>query len=74
MLCTQPNICLAIGLISRCHNNPGLDVWQAVKRVERYLRGTADLVLCYQGKTSSLRGYSNVNLVSHLDESRSTSG
>jgi len=49
MLCTRPDICFVVGLMSRYQSNPGQAHWQAVKRVERYLRGTANLVLCYQG-------------------------
>ena len=44
MLCTQPDICFAVGLVSCYQSNPGLAHWQAVKRIFRYLRGTSDLV------------------------------
>src|SRR5215469_13421401 len=49
MLCTRPDLCYAVGLISRYQTNPGLKHWQAVKRILRYLRGTADYRLCYHG-------------------------
>ena len=58
MLCTRPDICFVVGLISRYQNNPGTADWQAVKMIMRYLRGTTDLVLCYQGEDLKLRGYS----------------
>ena len=51
MLCTRPDICFAVGLVSRYQSNPVTAHWQAVKRIMRYLRGTTDLVLCYQGGT-----------------------
>jgi len=57
MLCTRPNICFAVGLVSRYQSNPGLAHWQDVKRIMRYLRGITDLVLCYQGGDIKLRGY-----------------
>ena len=51
MLCTRPDICFAVGLVSRYQSNSGLTHWQTVKRIFRYLR-TSDLVLCYQGGNS----------------------
>jgi len=61
MLCTRPDICFAVGLVSRYQSNLGTAHWQAVKRIMRYLRGTTDLVLCYQGGDLKLRGYSDVD-------------
>ena len=46
---------------------------RAVKRIIRYLRGTTDLVLCYQGGDLKLRGYSDTDWGGDLDESKSTS-
>ena len=37
MLCTRPDICFAVGLVSRFQNNPGPAHWKAVKRILRYL-------------------------------------
>ena len=47
MMCTWPNICYAVGLVSTFQSNPGLAHWKAVKRILRYLKGTADYILCY---------------------------
>jgi len=74
MLCTRPDICFAIGLVSRYQSNPGFAHWQVVKRIFQYLRGTSDLVLCYQGGDLKLRGYTDADWGDDLDESRSTSG
>jgi len=49
MLYTWPDICFAVGLVSCYQSNPGPAHWQAVKRIFQYLRGTSDLILCYQG-------------------------
>ena len=38
MLCTRPNICYAIGIVSRYQSNPGLAHWIAVKHILKYLR------------------------------------
>lgn len=50
MMCTRPDICYAVGLVSHFQSNPGQAHWRAVKRILRYLKGTLDHVLCYQGK------------------------
>ena len=49
MMCTWPDICYAVRLVSRFQSNPGLAHWKAVKRILRYLKGTMDYILCYQG-------------------------
>jgi len=73
MLCTRPDICFAVGLVSRYQSNPGPTHWQAIKRIICYFRGTTELVLCYQRGDLKLRGYSDANWGGDLDESRSTS-
>ena len=50
MMCTHPDICYAVGLVRRFQYNPGIEHWMAVKRILRYLKGTTDYVLCYQGR------------------------
>jgi hypothetical protein len=74
MMCTRPDICYVIGLVSRFQSNPGLAHWKVVKRILRYLTGTMDYVLCYQGLDLRLIGYSDANWGSDLDECKSTSG
>ncbi|XP_074293025.1 secreted RxLR effector protein 161-like [Silene latifolia] len=74
MLCTRPDICYAVGLVSRYQSNPGPAHWQGVRRILRYLCGTSDFVLCYQGGDLSLIGYSDADWGGDLDESKSTSG
>ena len=74
MMCTQLDICYAVGLVSRFQSNPGLAYWKAVKRILRYLKGMIDYVLCYQGSDLCLIGYSDADWGSDLDERKSTSG
>eukprot|EP00253_Pinus_taeda_P014924 PITA_14924 len=50
MVCTRPDIAHAVGVLSRFMSKPGKEHWTAVKRVFRYLRGTSDYGLCYQGR------------------------
>jgi hypothetical protein len=45
-----------------------------VKRILRYLRGTTDYMLCYQGRDLRLRGNSDADWASDLDERKSTFG
>uniref|UniRef100_A0A2N9ER43 Integrase catalytic domain-containing protein n=1 Tax=Fagus sylvatica TaxID=28930 RepID=A0A2N9ER43_FAGSY len=73
MLCTRPDICFVVGLVNRFQSNPGPAHWKAVKRILRYLRGTADYMLCYQGRDLRLRGYSDADWAGDLDERKSTS-
>ena len=50
MVCTRPDIAHAVGVLSRFMSKPGKEHWTTVKRVFRYLRGTSDYGLCYQGR------------------------
>ncbi|KAL0407607.1 UNVERIFIED_CONTAM: Retrovirus-related Pol polyprotein from transposon TNT 1-94 [Sesamum radiatum] len=45
MMCTRPDLCFVVGMVSRYQSNPGPDHWVAVKRILRYLKGTSDLAL-----------------------------
>jgi len=74
MLCTGPNICFAVGLVSCYQSNLGPTHWRAIKRIMRYHRSTTDIVLCYQGGDCKLRGYSDVDWGGDPNESRSTLG
>ena len=47
MLCTRPNICYVVAMVSRYQANPGMANWKAVKRILRHLKGTVDYSLCY---------------------------
>jgi hypothetical protein len=74
MMCTRPDICYAVSLVSRFQANPGPEHWFAVKRILRYQKGTADYMLCYQGKDLRLVAYSDANWGGDPDERKSTSG
>ena len=50
MVCTRLDIAHAVGVLRRFMSNPGKEHWMVVKRVFRYLRGTSDYGLCYQGR------------------------
>ena len=50
MMCTRPDICYAVGQVSRFQSDPGPKHWMAVKRILRFLKGTSGYVLYYRGK------------------------
>ena len=68
MMCTRPDICYAVGLVSRYQSNPGQAHWKAVKRILRYLKGTANYTICYQGRDLRLMGYTDTDWGGDLDE------
>eukprot|EP00253_Pinus_taeda_P014068 PITA_14068 len=50
-VCTRPDIAHAVGVLSRFMSKPRNEHLIAVKRVFRYLCGTSDYGLCYQGRS-----------------------
>ena len=57
MLCTRPDICYAVGIVSRYQSNPGLDHWIAVKHILKYLRRTRNHIPVYSGGDLNHNGY-----------------
>ena len=74
MTSTRPNIAYAVGRLIRFTCNPGVQHWQAVQRVFRYLKGTMNFALCYLGYPSILEGYSNACWISNGEDHSSTIG
>ena len=50
MVCKRLDIAHAVGVLSRYMSKPRKEHWIAVNRVFRYLRGTTDYAICYQGR------------------------
>ena len=48
MLCTRPDICFVVGLVSKYQSDPGEEYWIAVKHIYKYLRRIRDYMLVYQ--------------------------
>lgn len=71
---TRPDICFAVNMLSRFSENPGKAHWNAVKRVMRYLKGTIDKGLVYNGKSSEILGFCDADWASDIDSRRSTTG
>ena len=79
MVCTRPEISHAVGFLSRYMSKPGKEHWADVKRVFRYLHGTTDYAICYQGrpgldKVINVHGFVDVDWAGDLDHRRYTSG
>jgi hypothetical protein len=79
MVCTRPNIAHAVEVLSMFMSKPGKEHWTRVKRVFRYLRGTTNCGLCYQGRPEldrvvDIHGFVDANWAGDLDHKRSTSG
>ena len=70
MLCTTPNVCLAISLARMYQSNPGVDHWIAVKNIVKYLKRTRDMFLVYGGdKELVVNGYVDASFDTDSDDS-----
>ena len=74
MLCTRPNICYAVGIVSRYQSNTGLDHWIAVMHILKYLRRPRNYMLVYSGGDLNPIGYTDSDFQSDKDSRKSTSG
>ena len=74
MLCTRPDICYAIGIVSRYQSNPGLAHWIVVKHIFKYLRRTRNYMLIYSGADLNPIGYTDSDFMSDKDSRKSTYG
>ncbi|KAK0594610.1 hypothetical protein LWI29_035421 [Acer saccharum] len=74
MLCTRPDICFAVGIVSRFQSKPGPDHWTAVKHISSILKRTRDNMLVYSGGDLVPVGYTDSDFQSDSDSRKSTSG
>ena len=79
MVCTRPDIALAVGVLSRYISKLGNEHWTTVKRVFRYLCGTTDHAIYYQGRAGpdieiNVHGFVDADWAGDLDQRRFTSG
>ncbi|KAA0067886.1 gag/pol protein [Cucumis melo var. makuwa] len=73
MLCTGPDICYSVGIVSRYQSNPGRDHWTTVKNILKYLRRTKGYMLVYGSKDLILTGYTDSDFQTDKDARKSTS-
>uniref|UniRef100_A0A2N9GQ88 Reverse transcriptase Ty1/copia-type domain-containing protein n=1 Tax=Fagus sylvatica TaxID=28930 RepID=A0A2N9GQ88_FAGSY len=73
MTSTRPDICYAVGLVSRYQSNPGKAHWQAVKRIFWYLQMTKSMKLCFGLDELEIKGFIDANFAGDTDDRKSTS-
>ena len=74
MVSTRPDISHAVGVVSRFMENLVEEHWREGKWVLRYLRGTSDHCINFDGHEGSVYRYVDANYVGDLDKRRSTIG
>ncbi|XP_062089634.1 secreted RxLR effector protein 161-like [Humulus lupulus] len=76
MVCTRPDICHGVSVVSRFMSKQGQQHWKAVKWILRYLKGTTNTGLVYGSDTSNtgVMGYVDSDYAEDLDTRRSQSG
>jgi hypothetical protein len=73
---TRPDICFAVGYLSRFMEAPTSEHWNAMKHLLRYIAGTKDLGCCYarrEGDAELVR-YSDSDHAGDIDDRKSTGG
>lgn len=71
---TRPDITYATSYLSRFLDKPSEAVWQAAKRVLKYLKGTANLCLTYKKREVNLLAFSDADWAGDRIDRKSTSG
>src|SRR5512140_1053385 len=72
MLCTRPDVNLAVSLVGRYQSNPGKEHWTAVKNILKYLKRTKHMFLVYGGDEELVvKGYVDASFDTDLDDSKS---
>uniref|UniRef100_A0A2N9EIG2 CCHC-type domain-containing protein n=1 Tax=Fagus sylvatica TaxID=28930 RepID=A0A2N9EIG2_FAGSY len=74
MTSTRPDICYAVGLVSRYQSNPGKTHWQAVKWIFRYLQMTKSMKLCFELDELEIKGFTDADFAGVTDDRKSISG
>ena len=74
MLCTRPDICYAVGVVSQYQSDPGVEHWTAVKHILKYLKRMRDYMLVYSSGSLKTLGYTDSDFQGDIDSSKSTSG
>ena len=75
MLCTRPDVSLAISMAGRFQSDPGVEHWTAVKNILKYLKRTKEMFLVYGGDQELIvKGYVDASFDTDLDDSKSQTG
>ena len=73
-MATRPDIAQAVGVLAKFNSKPTELHLTAVKRVFRYLKGTADMCLEYRATGNHVEGFSDADWASNSEDRRSTTG
>ena len=71
---TRLDIAYPVSKLSRYTSNLRVDHWKAIIRILRYLRYTLNYGLHYTRYSAVLEGYSDVNWIFDMKDTKSTSG
>ena len=74
ILCTRPDICYTVGIVTHFQSNTRPDHWIAVKNILKYLRRTRNYMLVFSGIDLKIIGYTDSDFQADRDSRRSTSG
>ena len=75
MVCTRPDICYAVSVLSRFMSKPREKHWRYLKQLLKYVKTTRDYALIYPNANSTvLTGYSDSDHAGDLGDRKSTSG
>jgi len=72
-ICTRPDIIFAVSKAARKSKNPTLEDWENVKRIHRYLKGTANFGLRFS-TSESIEAYVDADYAGDEETRRSTTG
>ena len=73
MVCTRPDISHAVGVVSRYMENLGKEHWEVVKWVLRYLIGTSNYCISFDGSSDEVCIYVYSYFAGDLEKRISTS-
>jgi len=77
MLCTRPDLTTAVNIFSRYSGKNNSELWQCLKRVLRYLKGTIEMKLIFKRSAefkNTLIGYVDSDWGGNEIDRRSTTG
>ena len=73
--CTRPDIAFSVNLLAKYNFAPTRRLWNGIKHILCYLRGTTDMGLFYSMESKQqLLGYANVGYISDPHKGRSQTG
>ena len=67
----RSDIAQTVRVISKNMSNPEKEHWRAVNWILRYLKGSSDMALCYDGTDARLHGYVNSAFAGDVDSRKS---